>query len=103
MEDVEKFIITKQSEGVVDTMKNASVNIKKAISDRGEPRALVLDPGKLFYRTTEKGIRKPTRITFQTLRRMSKAVPVARLCINKLLGQLNQRREKNRQIKNIVD
>lgn len=64
--------------------------IKKSHDEETSPRALVLDPYKLFYRKTEKGLRKPTRITFQTLRRMSKAVHIARLCINTLKHRISQ-------------
>jgi hypothetical protein len=51
-------------------------------------KAIMLDPQKMFYRHSEKGIRKPTRITFEMLRRMSKSCSIARLAINTLKHEL---------------
>jgi hypothetical protein len=47
-------------------------------------KAIMLDPQKMFYRKAEKGLRKPTRITFETLRRVSKSCSIARLAITTL-------------------
>jgi len=63
---------------------------KNDIAKSREIQGLSLDPNKLFYRTTEKGLRKPTSITFETLRRMAKAVHIARVCINTLKHRVSQ-------------
>ncbi len=57
---------------------------QEEIEIQKERKGVMLDPLKLFYRRTEKGLRKPTRITYETLRRMSKSCSIARLCINTL-------------------
>ena len=85
-------IINRISNSVIDNL-DKKINdkpIEGEIMKSSEKQSLSLDPGKLFYRGTEKGIRKPTRITFQTLRRMSKAVHIARLCINTLKHKITQ-------------
>lgn len=51
-------------------------------------KGIMLDPLKLFYRRTEKGLRKPSRITYETLRRMSKSCSIARLAINTLKHEI---------------
>ena len=63
---------------------------QKNIEKSNQIQGLSLDPSKLFYRTPEKGLRKPTSITFDSLRRVSKAVHIARLCINTLKHRISQ-------------
>lgn len=60
------------------------------VVEKADPQRLVFDPMKYSYRSTERALRKPTRITFLTLRRMSKAVHIARLCINTLKHKVSQ-------------
>jgi hypothetical protein len=93
-------IFQKTFDNIINRISNSVVdNINKKITSEvtpvevvksSEKQGLVLDTSKVFYRSTEKGIRKPTRITFQTLRRMSKAVHIARLCINTLKHKITQ-------------
>jgi hypothetical protein len=76
-------IITKTTEQLEKDIQNW----KPSDTNR---KGIMLDPLKLFYRRTEKGLRKPSRITFETLRRMSKSCSVARLSINTLKHEVGK-------------
>ena len=78
---------------VDDLMKEAKQFSKKQDEreiEKSDKKGLSLDPLKLFYRKTEAGMRKPSRITFETLRRMSKSCDIARLCINTLKHEISK-------------
>jgi phage portal protein BeeE len=75
----------------VEQLNNEMKEWVQKADDRQKTKArkgVILDPQNLFYRKAEKGIRKPSRITFETLRRMSKSCSIARICINTLKHEI---------------
>lgn len=87
-------IITKISNSVTsDVISNIEKRESNSLSgeivkSEDGRKGLVIDPGNFYNKG--KGVKKPTRISFQTLRRMSKAVHIARLCINTLKHKITQ-------------
>jgi phage portal protein BeeE len=79
------LIIEKTTESLENDLKRQNLD-----SFQKDRKGLLLDPSKLFYRKAEKGLRKPTRISYETLRRMSKSCSVARLCINTLKHEISK-------------
>ena len=69
---------------VSKTIEQLDAEIIEKAKQSKEKKGLALDPSKLFYTRAEKGLRKPSRISFETLKRMSKSCSVARLAINTL-------------------
>ena len=82
--------IVKRISAEVTNEINKSKTVEGELVKSKEIQGLSLDPNKLFYRIAEKGLRKPSTLTFETLRRMSKAVHIARLAINHLKHKVSQ-------------
>lgn len=84
---------SKDKKEIIKTPKNAVVPVFPFFksSDKASPvRSLSFDPRKKQGFQIDKGLRKPGRVSFETLRRASYSVHVARICINVLKEKVSK-------------